>query len=95
MSQNNFYDTIPWNLFYKNLKRFFSDLTLKLTICKSLVRNPNPEKRAQLIYEKYITKIGGHKGVNKTYNRLRQNFYWLTMKKGHTRICKKLSELSN
>lgn len=66
MSQNDFYDTISWNFLYKNLKRFLSDLPLKLTICKSLVRNPNPEERAQLIYEKHATKIGGHKGVNKT-----------------------------
>ena len=81
LAQSDFYDTIPWIFVHKNLKRFLSDLPLTLTVCKSLIRNPNPEERANLIYEKHATKIGGHKGVNKTYHRLRQNFYWPSMKK--------------
>lgn len=51
------------------------------TICKSLIRNQTPEEKANLIYENHATKIGGHKEVNKIYHRLRQNFYWPTMKR--------------
>lgn len=51
-----------------------------LTICKSLIRCPDQNKRQNIIYEKHATKIGVHKGINKTYNRIRQNYYWSTMK---------------
>lgn len=61
--------------------RFLSDLSLTITICKSLICCPEPNERQNIIYEKHATKIGDHKEVNKTYNRIRQNYYWPTMKK--------------
>jgi len=80
IAQTDFYDNISWNFVYKILRRFLFDQPITLTICKSLIRHPEVNERKNLIHEKHATKIGGHKGVNKTYNRLRQNFYWPTMK---------------
>ncbi|XP_029659357.1 uncharacterized protein LOC115233196 [Formica exsecta] len=73
IAQNDLYDMIPWIFVYKNLKRFLSDLPIIITVCKSLIRCPGITERTNIIYEKHATKIGGHKGVNKTYHRIRQN----------------------
>ncbi|KAM0736907.1 Retrovirus-related Pol polyprotein from transposon 17.6 [Formica fusca] len=81
IAQNDLYDSIPWIFMYKNLKRYLSDLPITITICKSLIRSPDLHERQNIIYEKHATKIGGHKGITKTYNRIRQNYYWSTMKK--------------
>lgn len=91
IAQNDLYDMIPWIFVYKSLKRFLSDLSITITICKSLVRCPGITERTNIIYEKHATKIGGHKGINKTYHRIRQNYHWPTMKKDiqeYIRNCK-------
>ncbi|KAM0735252.1 Retrovirus-related Pol polyprotein from transposon 17.6 [Formica fusca] len=91
IAQNDMYDMIPWIFVYKNLKRFLSDLSITITVCKSLVRCPGITEKTNIIYEKHATKIGGHKGINKTYHRIRQNYHWHTMKKDiqdYIRNCK-------
>ena len=41
---------------------------------------PNNELlRSQLLYELHNSKMGGHSGVIRTYQRLRQQFYWPSM----------------
>jgi len=52
-----------------------------VTICKALVKCSTENEGKNLIYERHATKIGGHKGVTKTYNRFRQNYLWLSMKR--------------
>ena len=38
------------------------------------------EQRNQLIEEAHSSARGGHKGVTKTYNRIRQRYYWKNLK---------------
>lgn len=81
MAQTDKIDSIPWINILNKLKKHLSDLDITITICKGLITLPKEELREVLIKEKHASTIGGHKGVTKTYNRLRQNFYWPTMKK--------------
>lgn len=81
ITQTDRIDVIPWFPLRTRLIQFLSEFPLTLTVCKSLIRCPEVNERQNLIYEQHAIKIGGDKGISKTYNRLRQNFYWPTMKK--------------
>ena len=56
------------------------DSTIKKIICNGITQYPTKEQRNQLIEEVHSSAIGGHKGVTKTYNRIRQRYYWESMK---------------
>jgi len=62
------------------ISKYLREIPLIIIICRSLVRTENFE-RIPLIAEHHASSIGGHKGVTKTYNRLRPHFHWNTMKK--------------
>jgi len=74
-------DEIPWTYILKLLTKYLQETPINITICKNLIQTPTEEERLPLISESHSSAIGGHKGVTKTYNRLRPHFYWGTMKK--------------
>lgn len=51
-----------------------------LTVCTNSVSVPPSEKRNQIIRDNHASIIGGHKGVTKTYRRIRQQYQWPRMK---------------
>lgn len=75
------FDDIPFTYILNQLKKYFYDISVNITICKNVVSNPEPSEREQLIEIYHSSSVGGHKGITKTYNRLRPHFYWKTMKK--------------
>lgn len=75
------FDDIPWTYVLKQLIKYLENIPTKITICKNLVQTPEVHERLPLIAESHSSAVGGHKGVTKTYNRLRPHFYWNTMKK--------------
>jgi len=81
LARTEFYDKVPRKYMYHKLKQYLRNIPVTVTICKALVKCPAEDERKDLIYERHATKIGGHKGVTKTYNRLRQNYLWPSMKK--------------
>ena len=62
------------------LKIEFLDSTIKIIICIGITQYPTKEQRNHLIEEAHSSAIGGHKRVTKTYNRIRQRYYWENMK---------------
>lgn len=70
-----------WHYILKQMKKQFIETPVKITICKGLIKTPDVIHRKFLIRENHSSTIGDHKGMNKTYNRLRQNYFWDTMKK--------------
>lgn len=65
----------------KQLTRYLSEIPFNLAICKNLIEVSDVSKRLPLIIEGHSSAIGGHKGITKTYNRLRPYYYWNSMKK--------------
>jgi len=49
-------------------------------VCHNLVKIPEKRERENLIIENHTSAIGGHKGVTKTYNRIRPHYFWKNMK---------------
>lgn len=74
-------DELPWEFIINKVKEIFSDLPLTITICKNIVTTPPQTRRLEIIKEKHDSAVGGHKGVTKTYNRIRKHYCWPDMKK--------------
>ena len=53
---------------------------MKIIVCNGITQYPTTEQRSQLIEEAHSSALGGHKGVTKTYNRIRQKFFWENIK---------------
>ena len=58
----------------------FSNSTTKIIVCNGITQYPTMEQRTHLIKEAHSSALGGHKGVTKTYSRIRQKFFWENMK---------------
>ena len=65
---------------WKDLKLIFDSVfansLTKIIVCNGITQYPTKEQRSKLIEEAYSSALEGHKGVTKTYNRIRQKFVW-------------------
>ena len=85
-------EDIPWKFIFKKIKEILSGITIKITVCLGTTTIPSPEQWAVIIQKKHESAIGGHKGISKTYHRVRQYYYWDRMKKDiqdYIRTCQK------
>lgn len=73
-------DNIPWAEIQTSISQYLGDLPLELTICNQLVRVPPEEERRGIIEDCHDSLIEDHKGVTKTYKRIRENYFWTNMK---------------
>ena len=63
----DFSDTLPKGKFREILTQEFTNSKIEITIGYGNVNIPPEELRTQIISENHESKIGGHKGINKTY----------------------------
>lgn len=75
------FEDIPWKFVLNKIKNIFAKKEIVFIVCKGLIKIPEESEREKLIQENHASAVGEHKGINKTYHRLRQNYYWNTMKK--------------
>ena len=73
-------ENLDWTKIKDLLKLVFNQLPLKIVICKNSLKYVTPELRDKIFYELHDSPIGGHRGVSKTYNRIRQTYYWENLK---------------
>ncbi|XP_025161592.1 uncharacterized protein LOC112590101, partial [Harpegnathos saltator] len=81
---------VPWNDIKTKFQTGFLDSAIRIIICKGLIKYPPGDIREAILQEMHCTPVGGHKGVTKTYNRIRQNYYWENLKsdvRRHIRQC--------
>ena len=64
----------------RTIKLVFSQLLIKIIICKNSLKYVPEEKRGQIFYELHKSPISGHRGVSKTYNRIKQDYFWENLK---------------
>ena len=50
-----------------------------MIVCNGITQYPTKEQRTHLTEEVHSSALG-HKGVTKTYSRIRQNIFWENMK---------------
>lgn len=84
-------DAIPWKTVRRYIEELFCDRPIRVVICTNQIKIPAPRDRPQLIRENHSTAIGGHKGITKTFNRIRYKYSWPRMKRDietYIRNCK-------
>ncbi|KAI4473920.1 hypothetical protein M0804_015104 [Polistes exclamans] len=81
ISKTNNIDGIPWSHVQRKLQNTFESKICKIVVCLNEILIPEQENRDDILAECHSSAIGGHKGVTKTYNRIRQKYHWPNMKK--------------
>ena len=61
-------------------KTVYKNVNIKMIICKGTLQFVPSNKRDEIYIELHCSPIGGHRGVSKTYNRIKQNYYWENLK---------------
>lgn len=73
-------DNVPWLDIRSLIEDTLSETNIKITVCTNAITIPTPDKRDAIIRENHASTIGGHKGVSKTYHRMKERYYWPGMK---------------
>ncbi|GAB1865913.1 Gypsy retrotransposon integrase-like protein 1 [Camponotus japonicus] len=73
-------DNVPWKTVYMLITQILSETRIKIFVCTNDITIPPEESRQQLISENHCSAVGGHKGVTKTYNRIKKRYHWIGMK---------------
>ena len=88
-------DTLPRNMFTDKLVNVFINTGIKITICYGKIEIPPEELRPQIIAEFHNSLIDGHKGITKTYRRIRERYTWPNLREDVTeyiRGCRNCAE---
>ena len=64
----------------KIIKEIFVGNSIKTIICKGTLEYVVGCKREDIFRELHNSPIGEHREVSKTFNRIRQNYYWENLK---------------
>lgn len=72
--------SVPWSRIRDRIHTILGHTGIIATICKNDIKIPPIEQRQEIIQEHHTSAIGGHKGVTKTYRRIRERYYWPRMK---------------
>lgn len=72
---------VPWEEMLTLIETFFKNEGVKMIVCLGTIRYVPTEEREAIIYEMHCSPIGGHKGVSKTYKRIKRDYYWENLKK--------------
>jgi len=80
IAKTDLVNNVPWNDIKSLLQLAFIDSTTKLIICNGLIKYPPKDLRSIIIGEMHCSPIGGHRGVTKTYHRIKHNYYWENLK---------------
>ena len=71
---------ISWASIEDEFRKLLGQGNYKITICYGETEIPPETDRDKLIREYHSSVTGGHKGSTKTYERIRENFYWPNMR---------------
>ncbi|XP_026830978.1 uncharacterized protein LOC113563519, partial [Ooceraea biroi] len=74
-------ESVPWKTLHKHLKNVFCDSPTRIIVCSNQITEPADSDKARIIAENHSTAIGGHKGVTKTYNRIKYKYFWPRLKR--------------
>ena len=69
-------ENVLWEEITIKIRNILKGLSLKIIICNGLIKYV----QEKIIEGMHDSAVGGHKGVNKTYRRIKQKYFWENMK---------------
>ena len=78
--RGDFADKLDPGLLAELIVDTFKDTYIKINICYGEAYLPAAEDKYQIIETLHNSLMGGHKGVNQTYKKIRQRYYWPGMR---------------
>ena len=69
-----------WSSFVAEFNKIFSGIPLVAVLFNNNLPVPPVEDRYKIIQEYHTAPIGGHRGINKTYSKLANDYYWKNMR---------------
>ncbi|XP_048511338.1 uncharacterized protein LOC125500979 [Athalia rosae] len=73
-------DHLPISVLESMAREIFQGTSCKIHLCTGKTETPPPDKRPAIIKQWHKDHTGGHKGVAKTYHRLRRRYHWPGMR---------------
>ena len=80
IAKSHYIKNSPWSNIVELIKVIFENNFIKIIICKGTLQCVTEDRREKTFMKLHYSPIGGHMGVSKTFNRIRQNFYWENLK---------------
>ena len=80
LSKTETIGNVPWNHVATELHLAFLWSLTKVIVCQNIIRYPPRDEREEIMKEMHSSAIGGHRGVTKTYIRIRQHYFWENIK---------------
>lgn len=71
---------VTWTRINKMIEDTLLDTKIIVTICTNEIIVPLESERLDLINEYHASAVGGHKGIAKTYQRIRARYFWPGMR---------------
>ena len=76
----DFLSEIPWATAEFALRKVAAEKDFEVTVCTGDVIVPKDQDILGIIIEFHESSVGGHHGVGRTYNRIRERYFWPGMK---------------
>ena len=80
IAKSPYVENIPWRDVLEIFKKVFDNVSIKIIVCKGTLQYVTGNQRDEIFKELYNSPIGGHIRVSKTFNRIRQDYYWEILK---------------
>lgn len=88
-------DDLSWSSIEQIIRQHFAGNGLRAYICSGDIILPKKDDHLKIIKEFHESTVGGHKGVSKTYWRIRSEYYWSNLKadvQKYVKHCRKCQE---
>ena len=82
------FNNINWDKIRVMLKYIFKDSKIFINIFKNLIINPDQDEIQNILKEYHSNVTSGHSGIHKTCSRIREKYYWPTIKRDVERFIK-------
>ncbi|CAK9829609.1 Retrovirus-related Pol polyprotein from transposon 412 [Anthophora retusa] len=73
-------DGVSWREIQNIFIDLFAETETQIFICSNEIQIPPDDLKEEILMENHSSAFGGHKGINKTYRRMRERYYWPSLK---------------
>lgn len=94
-------ESLPKGALLDSINTHLRKLPITITICTGVCITPTPEERPAILKECHDSLFGGHRGVEKTYRRIRERYTWPGLRKevheyiNKCRVCQEFKLIGN